>query len=317
MDVFGQYEEWFRAVINGDAERVQRGIVEGLDVNARTDHGRTALMLAARFGHAGVIDVMIRGGADLDATIEEFLAPDETPATGNDLASVERAIEAVADKIPAADATGRKVARGVTSLFSALKKHHPDRPRGPHGAVFVEHDEDDAFDAHELSTALCHAAAYGHTDAARRLVAEGADVDAPRWDCTPPLAHAAARGDLSMVGLLVGAGADPDDGFDKRPLEIAAARAHADVLSRLLQAGATVDQTDADGRTPLMHAAENGHLTAVHVLITGGADPNMWEQGETALLCAARNGHEDVVEYLESLVREEIREWVRIEMRER
>lgn len=322
MGIRGQYEEWFSAVIDGHLDGVKKGIEAGLDVNARTDRGRTPVMLAARFGSADVVEALIAAGADVDATLDEVVGSDPALVT-SDLEKAKAVLESASSKIPASDTAGRKFAQGVAHFFSALHSgvEHgagEDEPSSAlREAVFDEADEDDGFEPYELSTALCHAAAYGHTDAARRLINAGADVDAPRWDCTPPLVHAAARGDLAMVGLLVNAGADVDDGFDMTPMEIAAERGHADTISRLVQAGARVDQSDDDGVTPLMRAAENGHLTAVHVLIHAGADPNAWERGETALLCAARNGHEDVVAYLEKLVTEEIREWVRIETRER
>jgi ankyrin repeat protein len=317
MDIRGQYEEWFRAIIAGDVEGVKRGIGAGLDIDARTDRGRTPLMLAARFGRADVADALIRAGADVDATVDALGTNDDDARDAVHLEKMQTIVESAAD-IPASDGAGQKLVRGVAGFLSALHAAGGHAADGrPVKAVFTEADEDDGFEPHELSTALCHAAAYGYTDVARRLVVEGADVDAPRWDCTPPLVHAAARGDLAMVGLLVGAGANPDDGFDLTALEAAAAHGHADTISRLLQAGATPDAMNENAQTPLMRAAENGHLTAVHVLIHGGADPNVWEQGETALLCAARSGHEDVVEYLEGITSEEIREWVRIEMRER
>jgi len=313
----GKYEEWFAAVIEGDTRAVARGIAGGLDVDARTNQGRTALMIAARHGHGDVVDALVAAGADVDATLYEAVLSEELEAP--DLDHTYRVITEAAARIPASDAIGRRFARGFAEFISAIRTAgEEDAARTVEmRAVFVEPNEDDGFDPHELSTALCHAAAYGHSDAARRLVNAGADVDAPHWDCTPPLVHAAARGDLRMVGMLVGAGADVDAGFDVTPIEVAAERGHADVISRLLQAGAAADQTDENGLTPLMRAAEKGHLTAVHVLIQGGADPNVWEQGETPLLSAARNGHEDVVEYLEALVTPEVREWVRIEMRER
>lgn len=317
MDTMGKYEEWFTAVIEGDARAVANGIVDGLDVDARTNQGRTALMIAARHGHGDIVDALMAAGADIDATLYEVVLSEELETP--DLDHTSRVIAEAVATIPESDTVGRRFARGFADFVSAIRaaSENDDAREAETGAVFAEPNEDDGFEPYELSTALCHAAAYGHTDAVRRLVNAGADVEAPRWDCTPPLVHAAARGDLRTVGLLVGAGADVDAGFDVTPIEIAAERGHADVINRLLQAGAAVDQADENGLTPLMRAAEKGHLTAVHVLIQGGADPNVWEQGETALLYAARNGHDDVLEYLEALVTPEVREWVRIETRER
>jgi len=53
-----------------------------------------------------------------------------------------------------------------------------------------------------------------------------------------------------------------------------------------------------DGRTALLRAASEGHTDLVEVLVEAGADVNQSNDGETALHLAASGGHEGVVEKL-------------------
>ncbi len=50
----------------GDLQAVQRALLRGSDVNARTVQGHSSLTLAAREGHLDVVNALIRSGAELD-----------------------------------------------------------------------------------------------------------------------------------------------------------------------------------------------------------------------------------------------------------
>jgi len=56
--------------------------------------------------------------------------------------------------------------------------------------------------------------------------------------------------------------------------------------------------------TPLMWAASMGHLAMVKYLVQNGADMSLVdEHGETALDLAKESGHDEVVEYLERVMK--------------
>jgi uncharacterized protein len=59
-------QEWERAVSQGDVDAVRELLLEGVDPDARDDHGQTGLMLAAHRGHAAVVDVLISARVALD-----------------------------------------------------------------------------------------------------------------------------------------------------------------------------------------------------------------------------------------------------------
>ena len=60
-----------------------------------------------------------------------------------------------------------------------------------------------------------------------------------------------------------------------------------------------IDVKDDNGLTPLMCATRNGHLNVVQYLIKEGANPNIKNnEGKTALDLAEENGCKEVAEFL-------------------
>jgi hypothetical protein len=65
---FADYESTqalFRAVINGHLQEVRQLLDAGLDINARSRHGYTPLMIAAARGHGEIVDLLLANGAEL------------------------------------------------------------------------------------------------------------------------------------------------------------------------------------------------------------------------------------------------------------
>ena len=94
---------------------------------------------------------------------------------------------------------------------------------------------------------MADAAERGDLEAVRRLLREGADVNAAQGDGMTALHWAAERGDGEMGEVLIYAGARVDAGTrigHYTPLHLAARSAHAAMVELLLRAG-----SDADART--------------------------------------------------------------------
>src|SRR4249920_590104 len=67
--------ELLGAAAVGDADRVAGALRSGADIEARDDHERTALLLAASYDHVDVARVLIANGADPDALDDRHDTP--------------------------------------------------------------------------------------------------------------------------------------------------------------------------------------------------------------------------------------------------
>ncbi|XP_012226066.1 protein TANC2 isoform X3 [Linepithema humile] len=130
----------------------------------------------------------------------------------------------------------------------------------------------------------------------------------------PILCMYAYEGCVEMVSLLLEFGADVEltNSQGCTALSLAATRGHCDVVRRLVAAGASLGHADMAGQCPLVHAARHGRLSVVGYLLACDwivpADESKMENGTTeidreeaaqqAVVGAASQGHEDVVEYL-------------------
>ena len=140
------------------------------------------------------------------------------------------------------------------------------------------------------------AAAAGNAEECRRLIAEGADVNAPSIPPMPekkqgygetPLMLAARNGHIDICRLLLASGAVADETTlyeCATPLCEAAAAGHSEICSLLLHAGAEVNAYTRTCTTPLMLAALNGHADTCRQLLAAGADARAIDrEGDTPL----------------------------------
>jgi ankyrin repeat protein len=159
-----------------------------------------------------------------------------------------------------------------------------------------------------LSTRLVEVAERGDVEAARELLAGGADVNFALDGDGTPLIQAARAGELSMVILLLEHGADVNrfSAGDGNPLIMAAASGHMDIVRALLDKGADVNAFDRSDESPLINAARGGHLDVVDLLIGRRANVNFAVEVDTLrgkelrspLSEARKYGHQAVVERL-------------------
>ncbi|XP_043290037.1 protein TANC2 isoform X2 [Venturia canescens] len=131
----------------------------------------------------------------------------------------------------------------------------------------------------------------------------------------PALCMYAHEGSVEMVSLLLEFGADVEltNSQGCTALSLAAARGHCDVVRRLAAAGASLGHADMAGQCSLVHAARHGRLSVVGYLlacdwvapasetnseISSHSDVCLEEAAQQAVVAAASQGHEAVVEYL-------------------
>jgi uncharacterized protein len=158
--------------------------------------------------------------------------------------------------------------------------------------------------ARAANTTLLEAAESGDRATALRLLAQGANPNAPSADGATPIMYAAANGDLDLVRALIKAGANvkSKNQFGTSALTEAAIIGSAPIIDALLKAGADPNTKNPEGETPLMGVARSGKLEAAKLLLDAGADVNAKEDwgGQSALMWAAAQSQAEMVKLLAS-----------------
>jgi ankyrin repeat protein len=118
-------------------------------------------------------------------------------------------------------------------------------------------------------------------------------------DGTTPLHWAVRAGDMATVKRLLRDGADVNatNRYGVTPLSLAAQNGDAPAIDVLLAAGADAKRTVSNGQTMLMLAARSGNTSAIRALLSHGARVNAKETvlGENALIWAAADNHADAI----------------------
>lgn len=142
----------------------------------------------------------------------------------------------------------------------------------------------------------------GNLAAARALLKQRVDVNAPDAEGMTALHWAAHRNNQELVQLLLAAGANPNaaNRYRVRPLHEAATVGNAAIVEALLKAGADAEATYGEGERPLMTAARAGSVPTVRTLLAHGAFVNARDtwQGQSALMWATAEDHADVARVL-------------------
>lgn len=153
----------------------------------------------------------------------------------------------------------------------------------------------------QTNAALFAAADSGCEDLARKLIGEGASVEARDARGAMPLSHAAREGRLKLVALFLANGApintrNVDGGT---ALFAAAEQQKPSTVTLLLAKGADPNLTGRSGLTPLIAAAFAGNDRIVEELMAHGADPNARDTtGKAAMTYAAARGFDTIVRRL-------------------
>ncbi|MCY3679073.1 MAG: ankyrin repeat domain-containing protein [Gemmatimonadetes bacterium] len=148
---------------------------------------------------------------------------------------------------------------------------------------------------------LVQAARNGDEATLRRLVEQGADVNAMGGDGSTALLWASHRDLPESVALLIAAGADVNRANDlgATPLWAAGENGSVAVAALLLDAAANPNLALRHGETPLMASARAGRERVAELLLEHGADPNATgPRDQTALIWAVLNRSPDVVKAL-------------------
>ena len=282
---FGVTPLWL-ACLNGSETMVATLLAAGADANAALPSGETVLMTASRTGSAEAVRLLASHGADLNA---------------------------------------REEARGQTALMWAVAQQHPDvvealvalgadvharsapRPRRIHTRTAGFNPIGVIDVVQGSNTPILFAARQGDLEAARHLVAGGADVNDTAASGTSTLVVAAHSGHTALALFLLEQGADPnaaEAGYSA--LHAATLRGDETLTAALLARGADpsapvergspgrrnspdyVLEHDVVGATAFWLAAHFAEPGIMRALADNGAEPHaVIPDGTTPLMAAA------------------------------
>jgi ankyrin repeat protein len=213
------------AAIDGDIEAVKQHLADGVDVNSKSDVGRTPLDVAIAFKQSLITDLLRK---------HDGKTRDELKAAENELKAAESIWNAI-----------------ELGSIEAVKQHLAA------GADVNAKDEDGY-------TPLYAVAGGGHKEIAVLLIANGADVNAKNKYGETPL-HYAATKEIAELLIAKGADVNAKDEVESTPLHTAALNGHKEVTELLIDNNADVNAKYEDGGTPLDEAnAETADLLRKH-----------------------------------------------------
>lgn len=304
------------AVYFDDLPTAKALIGAGANPSTANRAGATPMRLAAINGSAGMLELLLDAGADLDEALTPYgdTALMMAARTGK-LEAVELLLDRGAE-IDAAETWG-----GTTALMWAISEHHPD-------VVKLLIDRDANVDS--VSKAVTGRGRGAEGRAPAEFDPTSSPVGYANGGFTP-LHFAAREGELESARLLVAAGAPIDrvaaDG--KTPLNLAIYNGHYELAELLVDAGADINLADAEGFPPLFWAVDRRNmewnpgfpwvqtadpLPLIRKLLDAGAEPDTYVDNTpvsrrnfggsprikfaTALMRAAYSGDEELVRLL-------------------
>ncbi|MGB0630182.1 MAG: ankyrin repeat domain-containing protein [Alphaproteobacteria bacterium] len=166
----------------------------------------------------------------------------------------------------------------------------------------------DARDSYQR-TPLMVAAYAGKHDAAKALIAAGADLNALERDRYDVVTIASVADDVEMLRIALEAGADPGQTtspYDGTALIAAAHLGHVEVVKTLIAAGAPLDHVNNLAWTALIESIVLGdgganHVACLKALVDAGANVNIADgNGVSPLKLAERHGYDEMVRILKA-----------------
>lgn len=321
--------ELLQASKNGDHMDAEILLGEGAEVDWIGSEGKTALHLAAQYGHKRLVQLLLDHGADIEAHCEPFGTPlmiqhraGNTPlhwaAAGDDTSGRQESV------------TRLLLERGANINARSLRLRTPLQ-----AAVMYTRTGNDAtatirtlldkgalvnaFDT-EGWTPLHEAAHYGKSDIAQILLNHGANVEGrppesdPAYATNPvllpghhvitPLLLASSQWSESVIRILKLYNANLDTQMQNGDtlLHMAAIERKRTIVPLLLELGANPNIKELDyGSTPLHKAAFSGNPGIVQALLRGGTNAQSLNNlGQKAVEIAHLYGHTEVEEILSS-----------------
>ncbi|HUI68417.1 MAG TPA: ankyrin repeat domain-containing protein [Nitrospirota bacterium] len=252
-------------VSKNNEEAVDLFIKAEINLDAKNENGKTALIIASENGYVNVLKKLIKLKA---ASLNYFDKSGNTALMAASGKGHENIVKLLCENGADVNYTVPSSEGAATALQAAL-------------------DTSDFKEAHMRIV--------------KYLLQNGANVKGRNKAGRFPLIFAADHGRTEVAGLLIEHGADVNDVDDKGNFSLlsAACKGHSGFVALLLEKGANMKMASVDGKTPLMCAVNEGHVDTAKMLLEKGVTVNAkTTRGFTALTAATRMGNVDAVKIL-------------------
>ncbi|MHC4478278.1 MAG: ankyrin repeat domain-containing protein [Planctomycetota bacterium] len=214
------------AIVEGNLAKAKSILAEKPELVCLKDaSGSPVLLLAARWGHKQILELLLSQGAKMDSK-------DKRGRTAMHEAAANGHVDIVAYLIDQKAAIDTKDHSGRRALHEAAKAGHRELAE----FLFAKGANVNSKD-YDGRTALHDAVAYGRKSMAQFLVAKGAKLNTRDYDGYTALHWAAIRGHKNMVGFLLEAGAEINttDKAGNTPMQCALDQGHQEIAALLRQ----------------------------------------------------------------------------------
>jgi ankyrin repeat protein len=275
--------EFIRAVKQGNLKIINLFLTAGISPDSRNrSEGDTVLMLMSERGKTGVVETLLKSGADVNA-VNNY---DESALMRAAAAGQYLIVKMLLDR--GADVNAVNI-DNETALIMAAQKGDYRSIEALLGSGAIEKAD---LKAEEGKSALMQAASRGYAEAVKMMLKKGVKPDVRNQKQQTALTLAVNNNHIEATSALVKGGADVNvkNRIHWTPLMESAANNRMDIVKILLRSGADVNAKDSFGETALMQAAYEAYVEIADILIKKGADVNADDSGYTALIIAVLNG---------------------------
>lgn len=263
----------------------------GADVNVTDQDGNSALQAAMRCGGTDAAKYLVEHGADVNHLGFVKMTPLLTSVATGDLELVKMLVEHGAYLDAQVESTGNTaICQAAVGGRIEIMKYLYEA-----GAKFAHKGE---------YSALVDAANFGRLDCLKLIIEWGGDVN--EWGSGDlALSKAAWSGHMDVVKFLLenGAKVNKPSRWNHTAIGEAAGKNRIEIVKYLLEHGASVEtHPEYHCCMALRDATIFGYLDVVKLLIEAGADYNVINKwGSTTLDHAQKEGHKEIIEYLQSI----------------
>ncbi len=272
-------------VWRGDVMAVKTALNSSTDLEQKDTSGMTALSLAARGGHAAIIEILLSAGAKVDCSPSD-VNPLLLSIKSDSPLSVKALISPIIKKPE------------CKSFLENMLNQSLAMERLEIAELFFKNDI--TINNQSGISPLITMASKLDDEIINSLIANGADVNATDEHGLTALMIASKSGNQKAVKNLLENKADIElkDDFGRTALVHSVLNNQTSISKYLIEGGANVFSLTDENNSALMLAAENGFSSIVEILVPFKNLDQKNNVGDTALIMAVRGRHFKVADTL-------------------